>query len=182
MMRFLGPPASCALFLLLLTLPRAGGQDFRWEAGAHLVRIDLDSIGEGPGGAGGRISYLVSRFIAIEAEANRYFEDPSRNFGHTQILAGARYGLWLGPLGVFGKTRPGLVRLGGGTAARNPGRENHFALDVGGVIMLGRGRAGMRIDAGDTIIFWGSEPFVVGVPTPITRHNRQLSVGFVIRF
>jgi hypothetical protein len=158
-------------------------QDFRWEAGAQLARLDLDSIGESPLGAGGRISYFVTRPIAFEAEANRYFEDPSNNFGHTQVLAGMRYGYWIGPFGIFAKVRPGYIRLGGATAALNPGRENHFALDLGGVIMIGRGRAGMRIDAGDTIIFWGSEPFNTGLPREISsRHNRQLSVGFVVRF
>jgi hypothetical protein len=154
----------------------------RWEAGAHLIRLDLDSIGEGLGGAGARAGYVVNRFVTVEAEANRYFEDPSGNFGHTQVLAGARYGYWFGPFGVFAKTRPGLVRLGGGTAARNPGRENNFALDLGGVILVGRGRAGLRIDAGGTMIFWGPEPFATGLPRPITRHNRQLSIGFVVRF
>ena len=158
-------------------------QDFRrWEVGAQLARLDLDSIGEGPGGGGGRISYFVHRYLAVEAEANRFFEDPSGNFGHTQVLAGARSGAWIGPFGAFLKARPGWVRLGGATAARNPGRENHLALDLGAVIMLGRQRAGMRIDAGDTMIFWGSEPFNTGLPHPVMIHNRQLSVGFVIRF
>ena len=171
-------------FLLLVILGcAADAQDFRrWEAGAHFVRLDLDTIGEGAGGAGGRVSYFLNRFVAVEAEANRYFEDPSHNFGHTEVLAGARYGYWIGPFGIFAKARPGWLHLGGGTAARNPGREDHFALDVGGVIMVGRGRAGMRIDAGDTVVWWGSQPFSVGIPLPIKAHNRQLSVGFVVRF
>ena len=98
------------------------------------------------------------------------------------MLAGLRCGYWFGPVGVFGKTRPGLLHLGGGTAQRNPGRENHFSVDAGGVIMIGRGRAGLRIDAGDTIVFWGSQPFATGLPRPVTKNNRQLSFGFVIRF
>ena len=172
-------PTVCVF--LMLTVRWANPQDFRWEAGAQLVRLDLDSIGEEPVGAGVPVSYFVSRFACLEAEANRYFEDPSRNFGHTQLLAGVRYGYWIGPFGVFAKARPGLLRLGGGTALRNPGRENHFALDVGGVVMIGRRRAGMRIDAGDTVLFWGSQPFITGLPRPATMHNRQLSVGFVFR-
>jgi hypothetical protein len=48
--------------------------------------------------------------------------------------------------------------------------------------MLGRGKAGGRIDVGDTIVFWGSKPFVTGIPESVTRHNRQVSFGFVIRF
>jgi hypothetical protein len=167
---------------MILCAARCASQEFRWEAGAHLVRLDLDTIGEGPAGAGGRISFLATQHLALEAEVNRYFEDPSRNFGHTQVLAGIRYGYWIGPFGAFAKVRPGLLRLGGGTAARNPGRENHGAIDIGGVILIGRRRAGMRIDAGDTIVFWGSEPFLTGLPRPVTRHNRQLSVGFVARF
>jgi hypothetical protein len=74
------------------------------------------------------------------------------------------------------------VRLGGATAALNPGRVDHFAFDIGGVIMIGRGRAGMRIDASDTIIFWRAEPFRTGLPRPASKHNRQLSVGFAVRF
>lgn len=180
----MGRPSRRAIVcFFLLALTCAEGQEFRrWEAGAQLVRIDLDSIGEGPAGAGGRISYFITPLVAVEAEANWYFEDPSGNFGHTQVLAGARVGYSIGPFGVFGKARPGFLNLGGGAAARNPGRENHFALDVGGVITVGRRRAGMRIDAGDTIVFWGSQPFVTGLPRPITRHNRQLSIGFVVRF
>jgi hypothetical protein len=177
MMKFLAP----LLAILLLAAP-ANSQALRWEAGAQLVRLDLDTIGEGPGGAGGRISYLFNRSVGVDVEANRFFEDPSGNFGHTQILAGARAGYWIGPIGVFAKLRPGWLHLGGATAELNPGREDHFALDMGGVIMVGRGRAGMRIDAGDTVIFWGSQPFNTGLPRPVTRHNRQLSVGFVVRF
>lgn len=171
------------LAALAFCLPELSGQDYpRWEAGAQLVLINLDTVGESPGGAGGRISYFVNRFMAVEGEANRFFEDPSGNFGHTEVLGGVRSGYWIGPFGIFAKVRPGLMHLGGGTASRNPGRVNHFALDLGGVIMIGRRRAGMRIDAGDTIINWGSQPFVTGVQLPVKRHNRQLSAGFVVRF
>ncbi len=165
-----------------LTPVELQAQNRRWELGAQLARLDLNSIGESPLGAGGRVSYLPRPYIALEAEANRYFEDPSHNFGHTEILAGVRAGYWLGPFGLFAKARPGFVRLGGAAAARNPGRENNAALNIGGVLMLGRGRFGARIDGGDTMIFWGSEPFDVGVPRSISIHNRQLSLGFVVRF
>jgi hypothetical protein len=167
---------------LAICPPASAQEGYRWEAGAQAIRLDLDSIGESPGGAGGRISYLLHPRFAVEFEASRYFEDPSGNFGHTQILAGVRYGYWFGPFGIFAKARPGLLRLGGGAAARNPGRENHASLDVGGVILAGRGRFGMRIDAGDTIVWWGSQPFSVGIPLELKRNNRQLSVGFVLRF
>jgi len=170
----------CVFFLI--AAHSANSQDFRWEVGAQLVRLDLDSIGESAGGAGGRVSYFVNRLLTLEAEANRYFEDPSGNFGHTQFLAGVRSGYRIGPFGAFVKARPGFVQLGGGAAARNPGRENHFAVDIGGAITIGQRRTGMRIDAGDTLIFWGSQPFATALPRPVSRHNRQLSVRFVIRF
>jgi hypothetical protein len=178
-----GPGLWVAILCLLGAFPASAQQDFRrWEAGLQLVRLDLDSIGEGPLGAGGRMSYYLTRSFAVEAEVNRYFEDPSHNFGHTQVLAGARYGLWFGPLGVFAKAQPGLMHLGGATALRNPGRENHFSLNVGGAILIGRDRFSLRIDAGDSITFWGAQPFNVGVPREITKHNRQLGIGFLIRF
>ena len=69
-----------AWLFLLLTLARAQAQSLtRWETGVQVVRLDLDSIGESPGGAGARVGYYVNRFVTVEAEANRYFEDPSRN-------------------------------------------------------------------------------------------------------
>ena len=169
--------------ILLLAASSLHGQEFRrWELGAQLVRLDLDSLGEAPLGGGGRASYFVTRWLAIDAEGNRFFEDPSGNFGHTQFVAGPRAGISFGPVGIFAKARPGFVRLGGGVAERNPGRENNACLDVGGVITVGTGRAGMRLDAGDTIIFWGSQPFNAASPLPISQHNRQLSVGFFVRF
>jgi len=171
------------LAILALFVTGLGAQDLRrWELGAQVVRLDLDTIGESPFGAGLRVGYRVNRIAAVEAEANRYFEDPSHNFGHTQILAGGRCGYWIGPIGLFAKARPGLLVLGGATAARNPGRTRHFALDLGGVLQVGRGRASLRLDAGDTLIWWGSQPFDVGLPERVTRHNRQLSLGFVIHF
>src|ERR1700755_12408 len=104
-----------AVALIVLTAHNLSAQDYRWELGAQLARLDLNSIGESPLGAGGRVSYLVRPSMALEAEANRYFEDPSHNFGHTEFLAGVRAGYWFGPLGVFAKARPGFVRLGGAT-------------------------------------------------------------------
>jgi hypothetical protein len=142
----------------------------------------LDSLGESPFGAGGRISYYPRPWLAADIEANHFFQDSSGNFGHTEFLAGARAGSWLGPVGLFAKVRPGWFHLGGGTAQRNPGREDHAALDLGAVILLGRGRIGARIDAGDTLIFWGDEPFLIGTPRALNPHNRQVSIGLVFRF
>src|SRR5262245_38657820 len=95
---------SSRLALLLVLLSAAEAQELRrWEVGAQLVRLDLDTVAEAPLGAGGRISYLLHRSFGVEAEANRFFEDPSHNFGHTEVLAGGRYGYWIGPVGIFAK-------------------------------------------------------------------------------
>lgn len=125
--------------LLRLTMPLVSAQEpYRIEAGVQLARLDLTPLGESPLGAGGRLGYFVNRFVVMEAEANRYFEDPSHNFGHTQVMAGGRVGLQFGPVGIYAKVRPGWLHLGGAAASRNPGREDHFCLDLGGVIVVGR--------------------------------------------
>ena len=62
---------------------------------------------------------------------------------------------------------------------------NRRGFMAGGASLLalsGMGAPAFAQDARLRLIWWGSQPFDVGLPERVTRHNRQLSLGFVIHF
>lgn len=165
----------------------------RFEVGAQFSAIDMrDSVGEKPPGIGGRFSYNLNEYAALDAELN-YFSTGEVNLDRTQGLFGVKAGRRFGSspkVGLFVKARPGFMRFHG---ERVPGASvngtTKFALDLGGVLELYPSkRTVVRIDAGDTIIFYNGETVrrfsLPGGPQERlgTGHGLQIGIGFGYRF
>jgi hypothetical protein len=176
--------APAVLFFLVTTTMT--GQTPRIEAGAQLSIIDQPGLGEKPLAGGVRLTASIFRFVDAEAEVNRYpIGGAISNFPATQLLAGTRVGYRIGPIGVYAKVLPGLMRFDSSPYA--PALGARANLDVGGVLELyARRYFAVRFDFGDTIIFYGSEPMLrpsggTG-PQPGTRHQLQAGLGVSLWF
>lgn len=160
-------------------------------------------------GFGGRLTYNFNEFLAAEATVN-YFPDSrldlvffrARPEGKIyQGQFGAKAGKRFDRVGIFAKARPGFVgftevnQLVNSTqplafTSFRTERETYFSMDVGGVVEFYPSRnTVIRIDAGDTIIRYGTfrtPGFTLSQPVleraPETRHNFQLVTGFGFRF
>lgn len=160
------------------------------EIGAQFTALHLDPLAEGAGSLGARASYdlhFEGLTIAPEVEFNYFPQNPSGNFGETQLLAGARTGIKIDQLGFFLKTRPGLVHFGGGDfKERNGGSSTNLAFDIGGVFEYYiSSRVVLRLDWGDTMIHFRQPVGTGGLP-PVRAagwyHNLQGGGGVSFRF
>lgn len=160
-------------------------------------------------GVGGRFSYNLKRYLALEAELNffpRDFRKFTTNFtGGRMIegLFGVKAGIRKKRFGVFGKFRPGFESSGGAEVPRFPNgngpdprnpfgferiRATQFALDVGGVFeWYPTRRTIVRFDAGDTIVRYPNIEFIqfpqgTRVLQTVYSHKLQFSAGFGFRF
>lgn len=175
----------------------------------------VEPLNESDYGFGLRFTYNFTRNVAVEAESNYFPQNkiavipnvPARfidEYGgrKLQTVFGLKTGLRKKRIGVFGKIRPGLIRLErfeyiseqspltvcfplgclpSYTISRTKST-NFFDLDVGGVFeyYLTR-RTALRFDIGDTIIRYSKqEPRDLN--PGFTRHNLQISAGFGFRF
>jgi hypothetical protein len=180
----------------LVTQPaRAQTSVPRVEIGAQVSVIDLrDSLSEKPLGLGGRVGYNATDHLAVEAEVNHFFP-PEIGNSRTQALFGVKAGKRFGDsdepsVGLFLKARPGLVRFNGPAA---PGvtvnGTTKPALDLGGVFeVYPSRRVVVRIDVGDTLIFYNGQTIrrlsLPGGPQEQlqTSHNFQAGIGVGFRF
>ncbi|MEO6588219.1 MAG: hypothetical protein ABIP06_02725 [Pyrinomonadaceae bacterium] len=145
------------------------------------------SVSESPIGIGGRITYNINKYAAIDGEIVYFPQNPGGNFGESQALAGVKAGIRKEKFGLFAKARPGFVRFGGDFfKLRNGGAKSYFAMDVGGVVeFYPDSRVIIRADVGDTIIPFGNDRIQTGLATAIspgTTHNLQTSIGIGFRF
>ena len=126
------------------------------EVGAQFTVLHVSPLREGAGSVGARASYdlpFKKLTIAPEFEFNYFPQNPSGNFGETQLLAGARAGIKIDKFGFFLKARPELVHFGGGDFVERNGSSNNLAVDVGGVFEYYiSSRVALRLDWGDTMI------------------------------
>src|SRR5215468_4777289 len=90
-----------------------GEPKYQWEAGFQVTTIQFGVPAEKPFGLGGRIGRELGNHITVEAEANHFPENPSGNFGETQVVGGVKAGGHVGSWGGFIKIRPGLLHFGG---------------------------------------------------------------------
>jgi len=126
----------------------------------------------------------LTRYVAADTEVNRYpIGGGVANFPVTQFLFGARAGIRFGNIGLFGKIRPGFARYD--TALYQPGIGTKFNLDIGGVLEFYSSKhIGVRVDFGDTIIFFGTNP--IGSPTGLrtlgARNHFQGGFGGFVHF
>lgn len=147
----------------------------RVEAGVHLSTIEESDLHEKPLGGGGRFTLRLTRLISLDTEVNRYpIGGTVAVFPLTQVLAGARVGVVLGSMGIFGKIRPGFSRYD--VTAYQPGIGTKPNLDIGGVIEFYSHRhVGARFDVGRTVVFYGNGPVRTAMsPDPITMGTRGL--------
>jgi len=129
------------------------------EVGVGVTGTHLHKIDEAPIGIYGRLFFNFSRSAAVDVEATRY---P----GKTSALLGIKSGKRFDRFGVFGKARTGMWYFDRG----------YFAADLGGVLEYYPSRhTTIRIDLGDTILFYGGA--ALG-----TVHNFQPGIGFGYRF
>ena len=163
-------------------------------------------------GFGGRFGYNLSKYFALEADANFFPSDRDLDGGRkVQGFFGVKVGKPFEKWGIFAKARPGFVRYEkgdyrfvGGPAvfppllgSFRPVARTNFAIDLGGVVeYYPSKRTIIRFDAGDTIIHLPTRnvaAFQVNAPSPgfslvvlsaapQTTHNFQSSVGFGFRF
>lgn len=142
-------------------------------------------------GFGGRLTYNLTKNVALEAEGNFFpktddFRDLSVPGGNIlQAQFGVKAGRRFKRFGVFGKARPGFVRFseasemtGTTTVTFNNqqftvgefrvGKATYFSADVGGVLEFYPSRRVVaRFDIGDTIIRYGAyrrESLILSVP------------------
>jgi hypothetical protein len=160
-------------------------------------------------GVGGRVTYNLNDYFAVEAEGNLSPSDITHSYvtggASQQVQAGAKVGKRWRRFGLFAKARPGFVSFGETLTpvVVNTGtfnfvqyqreRKTHFSMDVGGVLeFYPTRRTLVRFDAGDTIIRYGEHPedpifpisggpFVRSEPSE-TRHNFQFTAGVGFRF
>ena len=182
------------LFILCLgpILPCLAQSDERkpFEAGVQFTTLRLNTLGEGAAGIGGRASYEFKRgklIFAPELEYNYFPQNPSGNFGESQLLTGVRVGFRIDRVGIFVKARPGFVHFGGDDfRSRNNGPSTNFACDFGAIFEYpATGRVGARFDFGDTLVNYPRPVFTGGsvTLTPSGLYdNFQGGVGIVFRF
>jgi hypothetical protein len=152
----------------------------RFEAGGHFATLRLsDSDGQTNAGVGGRVSYDVLPWLALEGEMNFFPNDLLEKHSSNQIFeeftlgyerrrlegfVGPKAGVRWNRIGVFGKVRPGFARLfnqGIGCVGEPCTRmllapvdyQTEFALDLGGgVEFYPTHRTVTRVDLGSTFI------------------------------
>ena len=188
-------PAAFLFAVLLLTAEAAHAQSAlpRFEIGGQVSVIDMrDSISEKPPGIGARFSYNINDYAAFDSEVN-YFSTGEVELNRTQGLFGVKAGKRFGSspkVGLFVKARPGFMRFHGEPSPSAPvNGTTKFALDLGGVVeFYPSKRTIVRIDAGDTVIFYGGETIrrfsLPGAPQERlgTAHGLQMGIGFGFRF
>jgi hypothetical protein len=182
----------CALTLFMVQSVQAQTSVSKTEVGAQLSLIDLrDSIQEKPPGVGGRFTYNFTDYLSFDSELN-YFSTAEVDLNRTQGLFGVKVGRHFGSpsIGLFTKARPGFMHFHG---ERQPGVSvngtSKFALDLGGVLeVYPARRIILRLDVGDTIIFYNNETIrrlsLPGGPQQQlnTSHSLQASIGIGFRF
>jgi hypothetical protein len=186
---------SFALALLILLPKAAHAQDLHDDQGfcmgMHFTGLHLNPLGEGAAGLGVRTAYDFplknSLIISPEVEFNYFPQNPSGNFGESQLLAGVKVGVRRGKIGLFGNVRPGFVHIpgDGDFGARNNGAATNLALDTGVVMEYWpRQRVALRFDIGDTMVrFPPGVNTGVGAPGPASMsHNLQFGMGVVFHF
>jgi hypothetical protein len=156
-------------------------------------------------GFGGRASYKLTSKFALDAEVNYFPVKPREHFFQSdprwQGLVGVKAGTRKKRFAVFGKARPGFLRLNGLSRITSVDRQfmspfgcvselisftdekkSVLNLDLGGTVEVYLPkRIYLRVDVGDTVIRYPRR-----VPTQFnpafTTHNLQFSAGIGFRF
>src|ERR1041385_9061835 len=157
----------------------------KYETGIQITGLHLHKIDEAPFGIGGRFHYNVTPLVAADLELTHYPENSSGNFGETAALFGIRAGRRFDRIGIFGKGRPGVMHFGGDYFKLRLDQRTHFIMDFGGIVeyYLSK-RAFVRLEAGDTTIYYGAAKLFNRInPDALgTVHNFQPEMSVVFIF
>jgi Outer membrane protein beta-barrel domain len=172
----------CVLLLLTLALHgsvSAQSEERKLELGVQLSGLQGNGFGDRDTvGGGGRVTYNLTKHIALEGELNYLTSGSSNDYNRLQGQFGVKAGQRFKRFGVFGKVRPGFIntkqdfffQIPCGTICTQAisATDSHtgFSLDVGGVAEIYPSkRILVRFDVGDTIAN-GREP-IVFIDSPI---------------
>jgi hypothetical protein len=188
----------------------AAGQPLtnRLEIGAHVNLLHQADAETTSAGIGGRVSFDLSNWAALEAEADFFPSDdlllapssltPTLRVAYERrradAFAGVKLGMRTDAFGIFAKVRPGVTRLtdrGGAECLGSecplvllarPDYRTEFALDLGGVVELYPSvRTVARVELSDTLIRHRS----LAPPCwaeRCTSHNLSTRLGVGLRF
>jgi len=153
------------------------------ELGIQLTGVHLHKLDEAPFGIGVRFFLNFTGYAAMDSEFTHYPANPSGNFGETTAMAGLKSG-WRGDrIGIFAKSRGGLWHFGGRFFDLRLNRKTIPAADLGGVLeYYPSPRTAVRIDLGDTILFYGDQSLLGFTGHLGTVHNFQPGFGLSFRF
>ena len=207
-----------ALMLAVLLCARGAGAQERdapkLEIGVQhsTLSVDRPVFGgtEHAVGFGGRVTYNLTDYFAVEAEGNLFPSGTRSDYvtggAARQAQFGAKVGKRWRRFGLFAKARPGLVSFGDTLRPAQVGsgavtvfnfegeRKTHFSMDVGGVMEFYPSRKMLvRFDAGDTVIRYGEHAELLPAPFPSlgsaigqapseVKHNFQFTAGVGFRF
>jgi hypothetical protein len=158
-------------FLWLLCISPLQGQSIPRELGIQLTGTHLHKLDETPLGVGARLFLDFTRRTSFDAEVT-YFTNPRAS----SVLSGIKSGFRSSRFGTFGKTRAGIWHFGGSYFDPRLNRKTFFTMDLGGILeYYPSRRTVVRIDLGDTVIFYQSARLG-------TVHNFQPGLGFSFRF
>lgn len=140
-------------------------------------------------GYGFRAGYHAwAPFVSFEGEVNFFPTSATGNLGETQAFFGLKFGKKIGRWGGFVKVRPGFTHFGGGAFPTRLTQQTNFALDLGGGVEYALApKVDLRLDVGDTKIYYGDAALLSatpGVTSPRlgTRNTLQSSLGIVLHF
>jgi len=147
-------------------------------------------------GGGGRLTFNLTRYLALEGEMNYFPGAGFNNVRRFQGQFGIKSGLRFDRFGVYGKVRPGFVNTKyevpvfciQGPCPPIIDKDTGFSMDLGGVVEFYPSKlVTVRFDVGDTIINRRELPYyfagLFGLPTSnFATHNLQLGAGVGFRF
>lgn len=191
---------------VIATAATASAQTSRVELGVHVSLLRLSEFETTTPGLGGRATFDVTRWLAIEGEVSAYPNDDYTidnalpfvpeyevTYRRSRVSGffGPKAGLRGDRLGIFVTARPGFTRLkDGGVDCTGPGcplillappeYRTEFAFDVGGALEFYFPSGAMvRVDAADTIIGHRS---LASPCASCTTHNFTTRIGIGVRF
>jgi hypothetical protein len=170
MLKYKFAVSLCVLLLLTLALHgavNAQSEERKLELGVQFSGLQGNGFGDRDTlGGGGRVTYNLTKYVAIEGELNYFtsgsYDDYNRLQGQFGVKAGPRYKRF----GIFGKVRPGFINTKKDfffhvpcdfvpactQAVSATDSYTGFSLDVGGVAeVYASKRIFVRFDVGDTI-------------------------------
>ncbi len=197
--------ASLLWMTIIIASANAQSDESKFEVGVQFAALRQGNsywFNEGSGlGGGGRLTFNLTKNIALEGEMNYFPGEGYYNVRRLQGQFGVKSGVRFNQFGIFGKIRPGfmntkydyeVVCVTFPCPPLNVDRTG-FSLDIGGVVeFYPARRLTVRFDVGDTIfarsdVFYGilaSEKFdqSLFLPPKRTTHNLQINAGIGFRF